>query len=792
MEVMKDFRTMVRQLDFEKAGERIQNRKALLAEKMGEKGKTRDDFVIKPFDSHSKFLSFVSFVQAASDYDDFQKNYIITDEAYKDYRLTKDNEYIGDIVNFGMKALYAVGKKNNEVETVNRINILNYRVGMSCIRLGNYKEGIERMEAFLSGIDTLDKRLEEESQEQTAFVKKINKESEDEKKAVIMKQKIITWLAIIAALVSIFVGASAMVAEIQASTTAPIATQAGLTQWANSLATLNTQVSMSTLGLSSTGLLSAGFEKGLSRDLIDEQAMESLREEIAKLMTHQYLKVARYLDRFEMLDYFSELGKAFEIEGKKEEALDQYLEAAAVIEQQRSSILTENQRINFFSQVTNVYNNIIALAISMNKPEDALVAAESAKSRAFIDILGSTKIKLKNESQDREHNEFSLTKEEVSMLTRFQPTLDQMIEAVTKDASGVVINKIGNKNPDFIDDIEIMSLSAVHPLSADEIKKMASADILFIEYYVSANMLYILTVGTDGVRVKHVPVRSDEIENNKEKLLIQIEKREKSKELSMYFYRLLIEPIEDRIKNRELVIVPHGALHYIPFQALYDGEHYLIEKTALSYAPSLTMLHLIERKKYNTNNRALILGNPTMNLESAEEESRRISGLMPNSDLLIGKLATKSYLKEKGADYEWIHIASHATYDSAEPLNSGFLLANDENSRDGFVSARELFSIGLKANLVTVSACESGLSKNKSGDELIGLQRALFFAGTRSIVSSLWEVSDRATRDLMTSFYSNLTSNHKSKALQQAQIETMKKYPEPFYWAAFDLIGARD
>jgi len=103
----------------------------------------------------------------------------------------------------------------------------------------------------------------------------------------------------------------------------------------------------------------------------------------------------------------------------------------------------------------------------------------------------------------------------------------------------------------------------------------------------------------------------------------------------------------------------------------------------------------------------------------------------------------------------------------------------------------ELFAIDWHASLVTLSACETGLSKYKSGDELIGLQRGIMFAGTRSLLTSLWSVDDKATGYHMRAFYRNLATMGKNLALQRAQIETMKRFENPFYWAAFNLSGAR-
>jgi CHAT domain-containing protein len=121
-------------------------------------------------------------------------------------------------------------------------------------------------------------------------------------------------------------------------------------------------------------------------------------------------------------------------------------------------------------------------------------------------------------------------------------------------------------------------------------------------------------------------------------------------------------------------------------------------------------------------------------------------------------------------------------------LKSALLLAPD-SQYNGVLSVDKLYSLNLDANLVTLSACETGLSKIANGDDLVGLTRGFLYAGSSSIVASLWKVDDRATSELMARFYKELQGNDKMAALREAQLETKKKYPHPYYWASFQLTG---
>ena len=156
--------------------------------------------------------------------------------------------------------------------------------------------------------------------------------------------------------------------------------------------------------------------------------------------------------------------------------------------------------------------------------------------------------------------------------------------------------------------------------------------------------------------------------------------------------------------------------------------------------------------------------------------------------MLYFHFPAKSAFKRYGEGFRYLHIASHGTFNADSPLTSALLLAKDAEN-DGTLTVGELYSMRLNADLVTLSACETGLGKIANGDDVVGLTRGFLYAGSRSIVASLWKVDDEATAYLMTRFYGALKGTSKREALRLAQLETRKKYPHPYYWAAFQLTG---
>jgi CHAT domain-containing protein len=163
--------------------------------------------------------------------------------------------------------------------------------------------------------------------------------------------------------------------------------------------------------------------------------------------------------------------------------------------------------------------------------------------------------------------------------------------------------------------------------------------------------------------------------------------------------------------------------------------------------------------------------------------------------LLLGSRATESSFKRLADRYDVIHLATHGYFNKLNPLLSGVMLEADTQD-DGRLEVHEILELKLNAELVTLSACDTALGSGyfaevPAGDDLIGLTRAFLFAGTPSVLASLWEVNDRSSAQLMHSFYSQLRNGDKAIALAKAQREMRARgvYRHPYYWGAFTLVG---
>ena len=176
-------------------------------------------------------------------------------------------------------------------------------------------------------------------------------------------------------------------------------------------------------------------------------------------------------------------------------------------------------------------------------------------------------------------------------------------------------------------------------------------------------------------------------------------------------------------------------------------------------------------------------------LPGTKWELARISAHFPGETFTYEEASTETFFKQKSEGYEYIHLATHGMMNPRQPVFS-FMLMNPSEGDDGQLTVNEVFGLNLNARLVTLSACETGLGDLSRGDEVVGLSRAFIYAGSPSVIVSLWSVADQPTAELMVAFYSHLANNPPYRALSMAQREVMQKFKAPFYWAPFQLIGS--
>ena len=254
-----------------------------------------------------------------------------------------------------------------------------------------------------------------------------------------------------------------------------------------------------------------------------------------------------------------------------------------------------------------------------------------------------------------------------------------------------------------------------------------------------------------------------------------------------FLYEEILAPIRNRLDEcRRLVIVPHDVLHYVPFQALMDGDQYLIDSFSISYAPSASLFALCRSRRIPSGGRSLVMGVPDESSAHIRDEVLTVAGLLPNAELLMAEQATLSNLKEKGKSSRFIHIATHGQFRQDNPLFSSVRMG------DGHLNVYDLYDLRLPAELITLSGCATGLSVLAKGDELLGLERGLLYAGAQAVLLTMWNVNDFSTSQFMARFYQRLSEcQYPSEALRTTAMEHRDRYPNPYYWATVQAGGKR-
>ena len=232
----------------------------------------------------------------------------------------------------------------------------------------------------------------------------------------------------------------------------------------------------------------------------------------------------------------------------------------------------------------------------------------------------------------------------------------------------------------------------------------------------------------------------------------------------------------------------------LPVALQRDGRDFLVDRHTLFYLPAASVLRsTMARRQAEKNLRVLAVGNPdlgnrSLDLPFAEREAATVHWNYPEVTTLTRERATESWVRDHISEFGIIHLASHGEFDPVNPLFSAIRLAPDKNS-DGKLRAEEIFGLDIRADLVVLSACQTGLGEIRRGDDVVGMNRAFMFAGTHSLMSSLWRVSDVSTAILMKQFYREYTRNNKAESLRKAILHVKNRYPHPGYWGAFVLTG---
>ncbi|MDE2179455.1 MAG: CHAT domain-containing protein [candidate division NC10 bacterium] len=759
----KEYLAFVRQMDLERIKSRIDMRFGVLHKKLGmhspQVPQPQGGSGITGSVTAQEFTVMREVMEKSGIYNAYYLNFYLAGKAWA-LRSEWGKEAYHHVVYFGRRA-FEQAVVHRQPDDYESLAFLRYWVGMAELKRGNLKEGLEQLEQLVGTIEINDRVLNEK--------------------------------------------AKALADEVSSLKTQRIVGGIALTILALPLANYG-----------GGGVLSAiwRFNEGFTEFLTYRSAYA--------------LRLNRLLDQEDQLEYFYELGRAYEQLSALDKAVDHYKEAIAIIEQQRATIAAESQRISFLADRQAPYKRIVPLLLRLRRAADALEYVERARSRALVDLLGSGELVLATPEETEAYRQFVRRQSEIDAILSPRAVSTAQVQYIPTRAAEL---KTTGREPR----LEIRSLANVTAATASEIQQLVGQRAALVEYFFGDSDLAVFLIQDGTVEARLLPLNREALFQRLKTFRDQVEQgglpsdpgtspagpsRAGSDTLSLAqeLYRMLFAPIAGKLTKPRLYVVPHGPLHYIPFQALHDGERFMVERFTISYLPSATVLKFLKEKSGQPSGTVgpLVLANPDLgdpkyDLPSADREATLIRDFYPAAQVYARNDATKRRAKDLAGTYGLLHFATHGSFAVENPLEAALILAKGDEL-DGRLTAREIFGLRLHANLVVLSACNTGLTKVSTGDELVGLSRAFMTAGSTNLVASLWEVADDSTALLMGEFYKNLKTMPKAEALRQAQLTLMRseiplsgvrgiqvsptqaggtiRASHPYFWAPFILIGA--
>lgn len=512
-----------------------------------------------------------------------------------------------------------------------------------------------------------------------------------------------------------------------------------------------------------------------------------------------------------------------------------------IVESLRSGVASQPLRASYLAQKQDYYEFHIDLLMRLHQREPAKAhnlaafqASERARARSLLELLAEARIDVEQgispELKQRERAAHL-------RIARVQGQLIQAYSQAQPDRSKTAVLEEELKQADAEREQLRTEIRQRHPPYAElqypaapkfkDVQSLLDDQTVLLEYALGQKPSFLFAVTRKDFLVVPLPTASvlgAEVEALRAVITSRPQRSEFEKQIkhSRKLFRELIEPAGKLLVGKQrLIIVPSGILHYLPFEVLLTkGEEkalatmtpaqlpYLLRDYAISYVPSAAVLASLRNRpvKSTVGKSFLAFADPVYGdqgpwrlgrLIGSRREVEQISAFFPKDEvsLLLREQASEGNAKTAGRfdQFRFVHFATHGLLNEEKPSHSGLILNLDaQQSEDGLLQAYEIFNLKLNADLVVLSGCETGLGKEVKGEGLVGLTHAFFYAGTPSLVVSLWKVQDRSTADLMVNLYREIGRTQiKSEALRQAKLRLIQqgRYADPYYWASFVLTG---
>ncbi len=506
------------------------------------------------------------------------------------------------------------------------------------------------------------------------------------------------------------------------------------------------------------------------------------------------------------------IATAWWAEGNEAEGTRAIVEAANAVEVTTEDLQLDELLAGYLGSYRRTYfEMVVERLIGEGRLKEAFDYSERARARAFLQLAAADRQQPRQKAdatlvRDARALEVRIAEQERRIVSASGDERLQLEPALRRDRAAheaVMLRIRVGGGHDFA--------TRVEALSVEEVQAGLPAGTTLISYFTGAHRTHAWIIDSTSFDHVALPLDAPGLERvecwgrglgrsvRDERGVAPNDRCAASDASAEEVYAAVFAPLKTKIRNRRLVLVPHRPLHYVPFAALRDPEtaRYLIEDYTVTYAPSASARRFLEERETPLDGSALVLGDPASMMDLPDLPSAVWEAIGTAEKLgtraFVGAEATEELLHRMNGKVDLVHIAAHATYDGANPLFSRIALAPGVD-HDGNLEVHEILeSVDLSGvNLVVLSACATGRGKGSGGDEVVGLTRALLYAGTPGVISTLWNVKDEAASDLMEEFYCRLLAGDSAAdALRTSQLVLLRseRFYDPQFWAAFSLAG---
>lgn len=531
------------------------------------------------------------------------------------------------------------------------------------------------------------------------------------------------------------------------------------------------------------------------------QALERLTQARARLRRMPAPWLEFELDRWSGLTHLAL--------GNPRRGIELLRRAIETLEHMRSGVPADEFMVHFLASRAAVYRETVDALAQTQRVEEAFDLGERARSRALLDMLAERSRSGRPMAAHRLTDlRVRSIREQLSALyaelhrawTRLEPgeerghRVAQLQESIRGRELSLsrALRRAKAASPSLAQREE--------PLRLADAQALLDADTTLLEYFVTDTAVTVFVVTREGVEFRRLAVNLSELQRRCGRFRFHLAKfnlgpeyvgrsasliQRSTRENLTALHRMLVRPVERLLRTRRVVVVPHGPLHDVPFHALATEDGWLADGHDLTYVPSASVLRWCRRAKARSEGAATVLALPDGAAPAIAQEADCLERLFGSeATVLRDGEATSAAFADALRSSSMVHVASHAGFHRERPMLSSIRFADD------WMNLYDVYDLDVRAELVVLSACETGGGHVTAGDDLLGLVRAFLYAGATQLLVSRWRVDDESAAELMRTFHTERHAGASSEtALARATAAVRAQRPHPYHWAPFTLVG---